>query len=143
MIDDHTSAMAADPSTNLRRALLILRITLGIFLLQWGVEKFVVPGNTPAIWGYFYGLSVPQVMAYVFGAGEIAIAIGMMLGVFRTWIYGAAVLLHALSVIVSWRQLIAPWADPYSHLFIAGVPVLGAFIALYVLRHNDRGFLDR
>jgi putative oxidoreductase len=143
MIDDHTSAMAADPSTNLRRALLILRITLGIFLLQWGVEKFVVPGNTPAIWGYFYGLSVPQVMAYVFGAGEIAIAIGMILGVFRTWIYGAAVLLHALSVIVSWRQLIAPWADPYSHLFIAGVPVLGAFIALYVLRHNDRGFLDR
>jgi putative oxidoreductase len=25
------------------RALLALRITLGLFLLQWGVEKFVVP----------------------------------------------------------------------------------------------------
>ena len=35
----------------LSRALLVLRITLGLFLLQWGVEKFVVPQNTVAIWG--------------------------------------------------------------------------------------------
>jgi putative oxidoreductase len=131
-------SQTADQSRNLLRALLILRITLGIFLLQWGIEKFVVPGNTPAIWGYFYGLSLPEVAAYVFGTAEIVIAIGMILGVFRTWIYGAAVVLHCLSVIISWRQLMAPWADPYNHLFIAGVPVLGAFIALYLLRHHDR-----
>ena len=41
-------------------ALLALRITLGLFLLQWGVEKFVVPQNTVAIWGYFYGLGPPS-----------------------------------------------------------------------------------
>jgi uncharacterized membrane protein YphA (DoxX/SURF4 family) len=54
----------------LSRALLVLRITLGLFLLQWGVEKFVVPQNTVAIWGYFYGLNVPQALGYVFGAVE-------------------------------------------------------------------------
>ena len=58
----------------LSRALLVLRITLGLFLLQWGVEKFVVPQNTVAIWGYFYGLNVPQTLGYVFGAVEITIA---------------------------------------------------------------------
>jgi putative oxidoreductase len=138
----HATGQNADHSKNLQRALLVLRITLGIFLLQWGIEKFVVPSNTPAIWGYFYGLSLPQAAAYVFGVAEVAIAIGLMLGVYRTWVYGAAVLLHSLSVIVSWRQLIAPWADPYSHLFIAGVPILGAFVALFLLRHHDRGFLE-
>jgi putative oxidoreductase len=131
----------SDPMVS--RALFILRITLGIFLLQWGIEKFVVPGNTPAIWSHFYGLPVPHVMAYVFGAAEIAIAICLFLGLWRTVTYGAATLLHAVTVAVSWRQLINPWADPVSHLFIASVPVLGAFVALFMLRHLDRGVFDR
>jgi putative oxidoreductase len=57
--------------------------------------------------------------------------------------YGAAAVLHAVSLAVTWRQLLSPWADPVSHLFIAGLPVLGAFIALFLLRHLDRGVLDR
>src|SRR5262245_51318357 len=125
------------------RALLVLRITLGLFLLQWGIEKFVVPGNTPAIWSHFYGLALPQATAYLFGAIEIAIAICVFLGVWRTVSYGAATLLHAASVVVSWRQLINPWSDPVSHLFIASVPVLGGFVALFLLRHWDSGVLDR
>ncbi|HKU97303.1 MAG TPA: DoxX family membrane protein [Vineibacter sp.] len=127
----------------LSRALLALRITLGVFLLQWGVEKFVVPQNTTAIWGYFYGLNVSQSVGYVFGVAEIAIALCLFLGLFRTIAYGAAVALHTLSVIVSWRQLLNPWADDFSHLFIAGVPVLGAMIALFLLRHWDRGVLAK
>jgi uncharacterized membrane protein YphA (DoxX/SURF4 family) len=127
----------------LPRALLALRVTLGVFLLQWGVEKFVVPENTPAIWGYFYGLSVPQALAYLFGAVEIAIAICLFLGVVRTVSYGAALALHAVTVVITWRQLLDPWGDPINHLFVAGVPVLGAFLALYLLRSWDRGVLDR
>jgi uncharacterized membrane protein YphA (DoxX/SURF4 family) len=127
----------------LRRALLALRITLGIFLLQWGVEKFVLPGNTTAIWGYFYGVSLPAVAGYLFGAIEIMIAACLFLGVYRTPAYGAALALHAVTVLVSWRQLIDPWGAPENHLFIAGLPVLGGLIALFLLRHGDRGVLDR
>jgi putative oxidoreductase len=123
----------------LPRALLALRLTLGVFLLQWGVEKFVVPQNTPAIWGYFYGINAPQALAYLFGAVEIAIAACLFLGAFRTIAYGAALALHAVTVIVSWRQLLDPWGDPMNHLFIASVPVLGALLALFLLRHWDRG----
>jgi putative oxidoreductase len=128
---------------NITPALLVLRVTLGIFLMQWGVEKFGVPQNTPAIWNYFYGFNMPQAAAYVFGVVEIALAVCLFLGLFRTIAYGAAMLLHAVSVLVSWRQLIDPWADPVNHLFVAGIPVLGAFIALFLLRDFDRGVLDR
>jgi DoxX. len=124
-------------------ALLALRITLGVFLLQWGIEKFVVPGNTPAIWGHFYGLDMPAAVGYVFGAAEIAIALCLFLGVYRTVAYGAALALHAISTAVSWRQLLDPWGQPANHLFIASVPVLGALVALFLLRHWDRGILDR
>lgn len=126
----------------LPRALLVSRLTLGIFLAQWGIEKFVVPSNTPAIWGYFYGLSVPQATAYVFGAAELAIAACLILGIYRTIAYGAAMAIHAVSVIVSWRQLIDPWGTDTNHLFIAGLPVLGAFVALFLLRNWDRGVFD-
>jgi uncharacterized membrane protein YphA (DoxX/SURF4 family) len=127
----------------LSRALLVLRITLGLFLLQWGVEKFVVPQNTVAIWQYFYGLNIPQTLGYVFGVAEIAIAGCLFLGLFRTIAYGAALALHAVSVSVSWRQLLDPWGDAANHLFIASVPVLGALIALFLLRHWDRGIFIR
>jgi uncharacterized membrane protein YphA (DoxX/SURF4 family) len=127
----------------LSRALLVLRITLGLFLLQWGVEKFVVPQNTVAIWRYFYGLNVSHTLGYVFGAVEIAIAACLFLGLFRTVAYGGALALHAVSVLVSWRQLLDPWGDAVNHLFIAGVPVLGALIALFLLRHWDRNIFMR
>ncbi|MGI8739968.1 MAG: DoxX family membrane protein [Gammaproteobacteria bacterium] len=86
----------------LPRALLVLRITLAVFLLQWGVEKFVVPQNTVAIWGYFYGLDIPQALGYVLGAAEIAIAGCLLLGAYRTLTYGAALSLHSVSMFVSW-----------------------------------------
>lgn len=124
------------------RALLALRLTLGVFLLQWGIEKFVVPENTPGIWGFFYGVVVPQASAYLFGAIEVALALCLLLGMWRTISYGAAMLLHAVTVVVTWHQLINPWGDQVAHLFIAGVPVLGAFVALFLLRHLDRGVFD-
>lgn len=131
------------PTASLRYALLALRITLGLFLLQWGVEKFVVPQSTTAIWGYFYGISLPQAAGYLFGVVEIAIALCLFLGAFRTIAYGAALALHAVTVLVSWRQLLDPWGTDVNHLFIASLPVLGALLALFLLRRWDRGVLDR
>jgi uncharacterized membrane protein YphA (DoxX/SURF4 family) len=130
-------------SKALSRALLVLRVTLGLFLLQWGVEKFVMPQANLLIWEHFYGLNVSETLGYAFGAAEIAIALCMILGQFRTFVYGAALLLHAVTVAVTWRQLIDPWGDPFNHLFTAGVPVLGGFLALFLLRHWDRGMLDQ
>lgn len=136
--------MAIDSaSPTVIRALLALRVTLGLFFLQWGVEKFLVPQNTTAIWGYFYGIKVSPALGYLFGAVEIAIALCLFLGLARTLAYGAAMVLHAVTVAVTWRQLLHPWADPVNHLFIAGVPVLGALVALFLLRNLDRGARDR
>lgn len=130
--------MNEDARRTLHRALLILRVTLGLFLLQWGLEKFVVPENTVAIWDHFYGVAVSATLGYLFGAVEITIALCLFLGAFRTVSYGAALVLHAVSVLVSWRQLVDPWGDHSNHLFVASIPVLGAFAALFLLRHHDR-----
>jgi putative oxidoreductase len=127
----------------LRAALLALRITLGIFLLQWGIEKFLVPESTVGIWQHFYGVEVSSLVSYVLGVAELLLAACLFLGVFRTVAYGASLLLHTVTVLVSWRQLLDPWGDPVNHLFIASAPVLGAFLALFLLRHLDSGVFDR
>jgi len=124
-------------------ALLVLRVTLGVFLLQWGIEKFVVPDVNIFIWQHFYGLEMSHALGYAFGAAEVAIAACLFLGLFKTVTYGLAAVIHAVSMAVSWRQLIDPWGEPVNHLFIAGIPVLGAMVVLFLLRGYDRGVLDR
>jgi putative oxidoreductase len=60
--------------------------------------------------------------------------------------YGLGTIAHGISVLSSWRQLFDPWGlvsgGPPNHLFLAGVPVLAAFIALYLLRARDTWTLD-
>ena len=123
-------------------ALLVLRLTLGAFLMQWGIEKFVNPSMSANIADYFYGVSLSATLAYAHGAIEVLVALGVLLGVLRRWSYGLPMLGHALTVAVSYRQLMHPYED-INHMFAASVPVLGGFILLYMLRNLDRFALDR
>src|SRR3546814_5337565 len=81
-------------SSDLRRrwqfgaALAILRIALGLFLLVWGLEKFIVTERSVAIYGYFYGISVSTAVTYALGALESALALAIIIGAFRRWSYG-------------------------------------------------------
>jgi hypothetical protein len=60
-----------------------------------------------------------------------------LFGLYRRLSYGLAALIHAVSVAATWRQLLHPYGAGQNHLFIAGVPVLAAFILLYTLREWD------
>jgi len=135
-----------DPVVTERWALAVLRVSLGVFLLLWGVEKFVIPGVTVQIWGGFYGVGLAAALVPLVGALESALALAITVGLWRRATYGLGLLLHAVSVAVTWRQLLDPWGlrsgGSPNHLFLAGVPVLAAFVALYLLRDRDTWTLD-
>lgn len=126
-------------------ALLILRLSLGVFLLLWGLEKIIIPERTVGIYDKFYGIPIDTAIAPILGALQIALSIALLIGFQRRWSYGLATLLHAYSVISSWRSLIDPWGLIYGevkHLFLAGVPVLAGFVVLYMLREMDLWTVD-
>ena len=126
-------------------ALLILRLSLGVFLLLWGLEKIIIPARTVGIYDKFYGIPIDTAIAPILGALQIALALALLLGFKRRWSYGLATVLHAYSVISSWQSLIDPWGLIYGevkHLFLAGVPVLAGFILLYMLREMDLWTID-
>lgn len=119
-------------------ALLLLRLTLGVFLLQWAIEKFVVPGTSVAIFQRFYGLDVGQALIPAIGVAQVVLALAFLAGFRPKLTYLAVLVMHAITTLVTIPRLIAPWNPVSNHLFIAGVPVLAAFAALWLLRDADR-----
>ena len=135
-----------DPVVSERWALAVLRVSLGVFLLLWGVEKFVIPDVTVRIWSNFYSVGLAAALVPLVGAGQSALALAITAGIWRRATYGLGLLLHAITVAATWRQLLDPWGlrsgGAPNHLFLAGVPVLAAFVALYLLRDRDAWTAD-
>lgn len=123
--------------------LFLLRLTGGLFLLQWGVEKLVVPEVTGKIFAHFYKTSLPISMTPVLGILEVLVALAVITGFQKRVSYGLAFLIHFASVVATWKQLIDPYGLLWggnNHLFMTGVPVLAGFFVLYRLRDYDTLF---
>lgn len=116
-------------------ALFILRLGLGLFLLLWSIDKIVVPEQTVKIFSMFYKTPLTADLAPLVGAAEALLSVAFLAGLWRTWTYGAALAIHTVSTLSTWQQLISPFGQ--NHLFIAALPVLAGFIALFLLRRQD------
>lgn len=111
-----------------RWALVVLRVTLGVFLLL-GIGRVIVSGGTATI--------SPAVLKGVAAAEGILAAV-IVVGVWRRWSYGSAFVVHVGTVVLLWGQLRDPWGAA-----LAGLPACGALAALYMLRNRDAWTLDR
>ena len=118
-----------------RAGIAILRIGLGLFLLLWSVDKIVVPEATAGIFDHFYHLSIPVGLAPAIGGAEAILSLAIIAGLWKTVTYGVGLALHAISTLSTIPRLLDPFGD--NHLFIAGIPVLAAFVALFLLRERD------
>lgn len=122
---------------NTKNALLIMRLTIAAFLLPWIIEKFTQPELTAKIFAKFYYVKdLPDAGSYAVGAAWLLLWVAFVTGFKKRISYGLVMLAHGLGTVFTWRQL-APWLETHNHLFLAAVPVLGAMIALYLLRDND------
>src|SRR6266852_58331 len=89
-------------------ALLILRVFLAIFLLQWSIEKLILPDAAARIARGFYGLALAVPASHALGVAELMLSLALLLGFYRTISYGLVLLVHTVTVIVSSRQLFDP-----------------------------------
>ncbi len=130
----------------LTASLALLRLSLGAFLLVWAAMKFLGSKSTIGIFKKFYGLGIDVDISMALGIAEGALALAVILGLWRTYSYGLAILVHGFSQSASWRQTLDPWGvylnDKPQFLFWAGVPVLAAFIVIWLLRDQDKWSLD-
>jgi putative oxidoreductase len=125
-------------------ALLILRFFLATFLLQWSIEKLILPGAAARIASNFYGVTLAAPASYALGVGELMFSLTLLFGFYRTVSYGLSLLVHTVTVVVSWRQLFDPWglAKVGNHLWISTWPTWGGFAALFLMRDWDTWTVD-
>ena len=111
-----------------RWAVAILRGSLGGFLLLWGIGKLVVAAGVAAI-------SPPHSS----GVATLEVVLGafILLGLWRRWSYTAAFSVHVGTLLLWWRTFEDPWG-----VALAGLPVCGALVALYLLRDRDAWAVD-
>lgn len=118
--------------------LLVLRLSCAVFFLQWGVEKLVDPDRTVRIFAYFYFSEIPSQIVPAMGILQLLLVAAFAMGYRKTLSYGAFLVMHTMSVLVTWRELLHPFEpDTHNHVFLTAAPVLAALWLLFSLREHD------
>ena len=89
----------------------------------------ILPSAAASIARNFYGVTLPVSASYALGVAELILSLALLLVFYRTISYGLSLLVHTVTVVVSWRQLFDPWglAKAGSHLWISTWPTWGGF----------------
>jgi hypothetical protein len=134
--------MSRDMRSRLSISLLLLRLSLGLVMMVWAFDKILNPGHGAAVLEGFYGLAgVGEQLIRMIGIAQGLIVLGFLLGVTKTWTYGAVLLMHAVTTLVSWSAYLKPLDNI---LFFSAWPMLAGLVTLFLLRDEDRiGSLSR
>ena len=128
--------MTSDIERRLEISLLLLRFSLGLVMMVWAFDKILNPSHGAKVFEGFYGLSgIGESLIPMIGIAQGLIVLAFILGVARTWSYGAVLLMHAATTLVSFSAYLQPLKNI---LFFAAWPMLAALITLFLLRDQDR-----
>lgn len=117
-------------------SLLAMRLTVFLVMLMWTLDKFVATDHAARVFEHFYFIGgLGPTVLYAIGAAELAIIAGFVLGVAKTFTYGAVLAFHAISTLSSFPMYLNP---SKGMLFYAAWPMLAACLALFLLRDEDR-----
>lgn len=125
-------------------ALFCLRASIFILMFVWAALKVIRPAsyggaeNNPGIFENFYGVAMGPSIVLVLGILQIVLLLAFVLGVYKTITYGAVMLMNGASLLVSLPRILDPFGAQPNLLFLASVPILGASIALFLMREQDQ-----
>jgi hypothetical protein len=118
-------------------SLLFLRLGVFIAMIMWTLDKFINPGHTAKVFQTFYfAPAFGAGVSYIIGVIQLVIVIGFLIGVLKTFTYGAILVLHLISTLASFKVYMAPYEGVHL-LFFAAWPMLAACITLFLLRNDD------
>jgi len=119
-------------------ALFLVRVSFGIFIALWGLNKVLNPEASAAIFAAFYGFEgLDWGVSVVLGLGQVAIGLMIAVGLYATFSYGAGIVIHGVSTMATLGHLLVPFAEGSNLVFWAAVPVLAGALGLFLARDFD------
>lgn len=127
-------------------AVLVLRLGLAWFLLVWAINKFLAPDQYMRLWNYIHDWKIGETGPYYLGAVQVVIIVAIIIGAARPVSYALGLAMHIVSTMAVWSSLIDPFAIekgfPVNRNASITLAALGAFVALWLLRHRDHWSFD-
>lgn len=118
--------------------LLLLRVSLGLLMIWWGLDKLVnVEHGVRVAEGFYLGIGAAPALLQVFGVIQILLGLLVIIGLLRRFAYPALAAITLVTALGVWKSILDPWgwvlgrtnALFYPSLIIfAGALVMWAFI---------------
>lgn len=125
--------------------LLFLRITLGLLMLVWGVDKLVhVQHGVKVAQTFYLGMATAPLFLQVFGALQMLLGLAIVLGYKRHTAYPILLLITGVTMLAVWRSVVDPWGWYLSGtkvLFFPSVIIFAAAFVLYAFQAEDNKVL--
>ena len=125
-------------------ALLVIRLSAGAFLAVWASLKFYRPEWMVNVFKGTYGIeSADPSWAFAVGAAQALLVALFVLGVWRTFTYGAITVMHGTGIIgAALGGALWNFTNYPQNLLWTSVATLGALVALFIMRGEDRFTVD-
>ncbi len=129
-------------------SLLILRVSLGLLILIWGVNKIINTGHAAAVSkGFYLDLFSQPVVLQAFGVLQSIVAIAIIVGFMRRFTYPVLIALAGITLIAVWRSIIDPlgliFAEGTNVLFFPSFTVFAGSLVLLAFKEEDTLSLDK
>jgi uncharacterized membrane protein YphA (DoxX/SURF4 family) len=128
------------------RSLLLLRVSLGLLILLWGIDKLINVEHAVRVSdGFYLGIFSAPVVQQFFGVLEIVLGVLVLLGLFRNIAYPALLLVTGLTLLGVWRSIIDPWGwflEGSNVLFFPSLIVFAGALVMWAFRGEDTISVD-
>ena len=127
-------------------SLLVLRVSLGLLMLIWGIDKLVNVEHGMLVSERFYlgAFSMPALLQG-FGAVQMVLGCFIVLGLFGRWMYPVLITITAVTLLAVWRSIVDPWGwylEGANALFFPSLIIFAGALVLLAFRDLDTYSLD-
>lgn len=127
-------------------SLLVLRVSLGLLMLIWGIDKVVNVEHGMLVSEHFYGglFSIVSLLV-AFGIVQMALGALIVVGWLLRWSYPALIAITAVTLLGVWKSIIDPWGwylEGANVLFFPSLIIFAAALVLAAFRELDVSSLD-
>jgi putative oxidoreductase len=125
----------------------LLRVSVGLLILYWGIDKIVDVDHAVAVSDSFYlGLFSVPILLQVWGGFQALIGLFTILGLYRVVAYPLVIAMNTVSMLGVWRSIVDPWGwflEGTNVLFFPSLTIFAASLLLWAMRHEEPLALDR
>ncbi|MEW5249455.1 DoxX family membrane protein [Microbulbifer sp. 2201CG32-9] len=128
-------------------SLLLLRISLGLLLVIWGVDKIINVDHAILVSDHFYlGLIKAPLMWNIFGILQTLLGLAVVLGLWRKFTYPVQAVINGATMLGVWKSIIDPMGlmlEGTNVLFYPSLIVFASCLVLWAFRSEDQMVLDK